>query len=337
RLDKGLNVSTALPASPLFRLVTLTTNLPLRANEVYNVVVSGVSDCAGNTMGMMNAARAGLPRTPLEKDLVINEVLFNPRAGEPDFVELYNRSNNILDAAALQIASRNLSGVLSTPQRISETSFLIFPGDYLVISADKLRVPASVFVPAGFPSMPDDKGTVVVLSNQGIIIDELSYDERWHFPLVTAHEGVALERIDVNAPTQSRDNWTSAASDAGFATPGRLNSQSRTPNSFRENTTVSPRIFSPDNDGWDDHCFIHYRFASPGYVANISIFDAGGYLVRNLVQSATLSRQGFFRWDGLDNAGKPLPMGVYIILTEVFNLEGRTVKFKNPVTLARRF
>ncbi|MEI9935352.1 MAG: hypothetical protein WDM71_11015 [Ferruginibacter sp.] len=40
--------------------------------------------------------------------------------------------------------------------------------------------------------------------------------------------------------------------------------------------TVSPEIFSPDNDGVDDFATINYNFPEPGYVANITIFDCFG-------------------------------------------------------------
>ncbi len=63
------------------------------------------------------------------------------------------------------------------------------------------------------------------LNAQGNIIDELVYNEKWHFKLIDNDEGVALERIDYNAPTQQQDNWHSAASSVGYGTPTYKNSQ----------------------------------------------------------------------------------------------------------------
>jgi hypothetical protein len=59
--------------------------------------------------------------------------------------------------------------------------------------------------------------------------------------------------------------------------------------------------------------------------------------VRHLVRNATLGKQGVFRWDGLDDRQQKLFVGVYIIYTELFNLQGGIKKFRNTVTLARRF
>ena len=187
------------------------------------------------------------------------------------------------------------------------------------------------------PSFPDDKGVVVLLNAQGVIVDELRYDAKWHFKLLDNEEGISLERIDYNKPTQSKDNWHSAASTAGFGTPTYQNSQFRADVQLQGEITATPRTFSPDNDGTDDYTTVGYQMTELGYVANITIFDAGGRPVKNLAKNATLALQGSFRWDGLDDKMNKLPIGTYIIYTEVFNLNGKKKSFKNPVVLARRF
>ena len=63
------------------------------------------------------------------------------------------------------------------------------------------------------PSWPDDHGTVVMLDEQGNVIDELSYDEKWHFPFIGNREGVSLERINADGETQDAYNWHSASTD----------------------------------------------------------------------------------------------------------------------------
>ena len=100
--------------------------------------------------------------------------------------------------------------------------------------------------------------------------------------------------------------------------------------------TVTPDIVSPDNDGLDDYATINYQFPQPGFVANITIFDAAGRPVRYLQRNALCGLKGYFRWDGLSEKNQKLPVGMYIIYTEVFNLSGKTKKFKNVIVLARR-
>jgi hypothetical protein len=177
------------------------------------------------------------------------------------------------------------------------------------------------------PSLPDDRGDLIIFNQQGKTVDEVKYDEGWHFPLLHNKEGIALERIDPGKPTQSKDNWTSASSASGYGTPTYRNSQYKETGNSNGTISVVPLLFSPDNDGLDDFCFIHYEMNGPNY----------GRLLRRLYNSATLSQRGDLRWDGLGEGGRSLSAGIYVIYTEVFNLEGKSKRFKNVVTLAKKF
>ena len=337
--------ATALPVMPLFSEVLLKPAMPLNKGTVYELTVSNVTDCAGNVIGRFNTAKAGLPALADSLGIVINEILFNPKPGGYDYIELYNRSNKIIDLKQLYIATRNATGQLTSITQLSTGSYLFFPGEYRVFTENSQWLQQQYLVKdssvvtsvSSLPSMPDDKGTVVLLNLQGAIIDELHYIEKWHFALIEDKQGVALERISYNGPTQDKSNWTSAASTAGFGTPGYQNSQLMADAQVQGQVTVLPAVFSPDNDGWNDYATIGYQLGEPGYVANIRIFDSNGRLVRYLVQNATLSTAGSFRWDGLDDKLNKLPVGIYIILTELFNLQGKSKKFKQAITLARRF
>jgi hypothetical protein len=175
-----------------------------------------------------------------------------------------------------------------------------------------------------------------LLNHQGAILDEVNYSADWHFKLLDNAEGVSLERIDPAGPSQQAGNWHSAASTAGFGTPGYQNSQFKNQQTIDAAIEVMPRVFSPDNDGFDDIATIQYKMNEPGFIANVTLFDAAGRPVRNLVRNGSLSTQGYWNWDGLDNKGLKLPVGTYIILTEIFNLQGKKDRFKNTVVLARK-
>ena len=335
----------ATPIPPLFNEVKLTFNSSLALETTYELKITGISDCAGNMIGTFNTAKAGRISRCDSLDLVINEILFNPVTDGSDYVELYNRSNKIVDASRLYIASRNGSGAISSTKRISETPFLIFPGDHLTITEEPSLIkrqflvanPEMLLTVSGLPSFPDDEGDVIIMNELGKIVDDLSYKDEWHFALVDNKNGVALERIDPHKNTGDPGNWTSAASTAGFGTPTSKNSQFKNPNTGALQVSISSRIFSPDNDGIDDMCFINFQFASPGFVARVMVFDINGRMVRKLAANQNLGQSGFFRWDGMNDLGGQCPAGLYIILTEIFDLNGNSKKFKNPVALARKF
>jgi hypothetical protein len=58
--------------------------------------------------------------------------------------------------------------------------------------------------------------------------------------------------------------------------------------------------------------------------------------VRQLVRNALLGLKGIWTWDGLNNEGKALASGTYIIFTELFNLQGKKKTVKQTIVLARR-
>jgi hypothetical protein len=301
-----------------------------------------VKDCKGNTIGSANKARVGLPVDAAAGEWIINEILFNPKPNAYDYVEFYNKSNKIFDAAKLYIANRNTSGVISSVKALSAGPCYIFPGDHMVATEDAnslslnyfVKNPAHVLEMATMPSFSDDEGDVIALNFQGNVVDEVKYKDDWHFKLIDNAEGVSLERIDPAGPSQDEANWHSAASTAGYGTPTYKNSQYKLLNAINAIIEVVPKVFSPDNDGHDDIVTIQYAVTEPGYIANITLFDAAGRPVRNLVRNGTLGLKGYWNWDGLDDKGNKLPVGTYIIFTEIFNLQGKKDKFKNTVVLA---
>jgi hypothetical protein len=344
-ISDGIGVpQNAVTISPSFDRVNLKLATPLLPNKVYMVTANALSDCAGNVIGSSKIARVGLSVVADSLDVVINEILFNPTPTSNDYVEIYNRSTKIIDLKQLYIANRNTLNVISNIKQLSAENYLLFPQDFIVVTEEPALVKANYIAQNldGFitvnpmPSFNDDKGDVIILNAQGKITDELKYDEKWHFKLIDNREGVALERIDYNAPTQQQDNWHSAATSVNYGTPTYKNSQFKIADGVQGDITVTPEIVSPDNDGIDDFATINYNFPKPGYVANITIFDAAGRLVRNLQQNALCGTKGNFRWDGLGEKNQKLAVGIYIIYTEVFNLDGKKKKFKNVIVVARR-
>lgn len=343
-IDGGLTLVSAASIAPLFNQVQLKAATPLQANTVYNITANNIKDCKGNMIGNSNNVRVGLPEDAAAGEFIINEILFNPRSNAFDYVEFYNNSNRIFDASKLYIANRNSSGVISSIKVLSTVPFYIFPGDYIVETEDAdnlalqylVKNPDHVLLISSPPSFPDDEGTVIALNFQGNVVDEVKYKDDWHFKLIDNAEGVALERIDPAGVSQDAANWTSAASTSGYGTPTYKNSQYKLLSSINAVIAVTPKVFSPDNDGRDDIATIQYKVAEPGYIANITIFDASGRPVRNLVRNGTLGLEGYWNWDGLDDKGLKLPIGTYILFTEIFNLQGKKEKFKNAVVLARK-
>jgi hypothetical protein len=155
-----------------------------------------------------------------------------------------------------------------------------------------------------------------------------------HYPLLNYVEGVSLERTNFNAPTQDASNWHSAAESAGFGTPAFLNSQFVAAGETSEEISLEPEIFSPDNDGYNDIISINYRFPQPGYMMTVNVFNAGGQLVRDLVNNEYLGTEGTVNWDGIQDNQTKAPVGIYVFFIQVWDLEGNVKKFKRTGVLA---
>lgn len=343
-IDHGVVLASTVAIPPFFNRVLLQTTTALQPGIVYTITATGIADCKGNTINNTTTAKTGLPGLALAGNLVINELLFNPRPNGNDYVELYNNGDSIIDLSSLYIANRHSSGAPGSISRLTTDPLYLFPGDYIALTTDAdnlslhylVRNAAAVLSMASLPSFPDDDGTVIIMDQQGMTVDEISYADDWHFALIDNPEGVSLERIDPGKSSNDPGNWHSAATTAGYGTPGYVNSQLYPQQSIAAGWEVQPAIFSPDNDGYADICTIQYKMNEPGYVANITLFDAAGRPVRQLVRNALLSTSGYWTWDGLNDNGQQLPVGRYIVLTELFNLQGRKERFKHTVVLARK-
>ena len=150
--------------------------------------------------------------------------------------------------------------------------------------------------------------------------------------------GVSLERIYFDSPTQNANNWHSAASDVGYATPTYKNSQAREePNYGRaDGLLISPDVISPDGDGNNDFCLITYLSDTNVPTATISIFDATGRFVKVLARNQLLESSTGLQWDGTNAAGEKVTIGYYIILAELFAPDGTVAKVKKTVVVAAK-
>jgi flagellar hook assembly protein FlgD len=97
--------------------------------------------------------------------------------------------------------------------------------------------------------------------------------------------------------------------------------------------SLLPSVFTPDNDGKDDVLVISFTPDEPGYLADISIFDASGHLVRSLIQNRLLSTEDAVMWDGRDDKNLRSPLGIYILIIDLFKPDGKAYHLKKTCIL----
>ena len=349
-IDHGIgHPAEVQPQWPAYGRVLLQLAGTIQNGIIYELKAEGdLSDCAGNEFDETSTVRFGLPENPAEVDLVINEVLYNP--GDEyvkgvDFVEIYNRSSKIIDISEMLLATADeFTGEIDNPKSISESGYLLFPAEYLVLTTDPdvVKIQYHTENPWGFlkmesmPSYSNAEG-VVVLATKGLaIIDRFAYNDEMQYALLNSTDGVSLERINFDRPADDPTNWHSAAEDVGFATPAYQNSQFSITGEIDDPVKIGPEVFSPDNDGFEDVLNISYAFEEPGYTCNINIYDARGRLIRNLISNVLLGSAGTFSWNGLTDMDEKASIGIYIVFVEIFDLNGNVKKYKRTAVLGTK-
>ncbi len=329
-----LQATVQLPGrtAVLLELADMLTPSDLRTLTIQDAI----PDCAGNLNGSIRTFDIVLTEVPEQGDIVINEVLFNPGTGGSDFIELYNKSDKYLNLNQIEI-----SNTLKMQADIIDDDVIFPPQSYLVLTEDiddifsRYTIMNGIFLDQSIPSLDDKEGNVTVRLEE-ITLDSFDYFELYHFPLLDDKNGVSLERIDINGPSQGGANWHSAAQTAGFATPGYENSQTQSleaPDDLLIN--IEDKTFSPNEDGDRDVLLMNYLLDDPGFVLNMKVFDVEGRLIRDLYNNEFLAIEGLLQWDGTNDQGQLANKGIYILWIELFQPDGTVKRSKQLCVLAK--
>ena len=272
--------------------------------------------------------------------LLLSELLFQPRSGEAEYVELYNPGNTPVQLADYHVV-RVLHDSLTTHYPLP--TFTLSPHTYVALSKDIASVqacyhilPGAVLIECNLPTYPNDGGSVVLATADSTVVDRFDYSPALHSRLLRNKVGVSLERRSFDRPTNEPSNWFSASSTAGYGTPGYANSQSTEWLVEESSFEFSSTLVSPDGDGYQDELEITYRLDDGDLAARIEVYDARGQLVRHLLNNALLGIHGTLTWDGRGENGQRLPEGQYIIHITLYGTDGTRQKLRRSVALVNR-
>jgi hypothetical protein len=345
-VSKGLLHPTAVyPVEPECKFAVLKYPVPFNPDCRYTItLLNSLKDCVGNSLAGNTMADFAISKSPEMFDVVINELLFNAADSMSEFIELYNRSEKVLDLSAFSIAiANNRTGVIKKLVFFNNNPFILFPGSYVVLTTNTKKIllknpltsPSVVIEQPELFSLPNEEGLVVLLDTTLQTIDEFHYYSNMHTELLSDSKGVSLERINPDNPSSDPENWQSASTTSGYATPGYQNSQIKLTGDPFEVTLV-PEVISPDNDGLDDYVTLHLKLDGPGWVGTITVFDANGRKVKDLISNGLLGTDEYFIWDGKWADEQLATIGIYLIYGEVFSPSGKIKKFNKVITLVRR-
>jgi len=339
--NEGTHPNKLTYSSVDYSAIDLWFNAHLKQNETTSLYISSnVTDCALNNLGNALEIPISLPTETDSADIIINEVLFNAEPYCPDFIELYNRSQKIVNTADLLI---NLNdGTNENTYRIQNEGFLLFPGDYILLSEGIEKLSAfytlknenSHLPIPNMVSLDDNAGKITLKTLGSKVVDQFSYSENMQMTSLVNKEGISLERINSETPAWIASNWHSAAETAGYATPGYQNSQYQIETSTEKNFVLENEVFSPDNDGYNDILTIAYKLDKPGARVFAWAFDMSGRKVKELFNNALPEASGNIYWDGKTDKNELCRAGMYLLFFRVIYTDGETKEYKLPCVLA---
>jgi flagellar hook assembly protein FlgD len=142
----------------------------------------------------------------------------------------------------------------------------------------------------------------------------------------------------LNPDISSNDasNWSTSVNSLG-ASPGLVNSIFTESLSSQAKVTVNPNPFSPDNDGFEDFTVINYNLTQSVAQLRIKVYDSKGRLLRTLANNQPTGANSSVIFDGLDDEGNPLRIGIYILFIEALNSSSGVVDvMKEVIVVARK-
>jgi hypothetical protein len=339
---EGITMKGLKQSDPLFRSFILETNETLQNGKVYSIQMPGLRDFSGNIM-IKRDFTFGLPEKAEYGNIRFNELLFNPTADNPDFIEFYNCSDRIIDASRLQIISVSETSDTSALYMLSDESRCIFPQFFYVITSDRRKLleifpeadSGSVYQVSSLPSMPDEKGNLILYNRELDKIDEVIYYEKMHSQLLRNYEGVTLEKQSPELNSSDSGSWHSASESTGWGTPGYANSSYSGNIETSDLITFSSGRITPDSDGYEDFLVIGYNPGSIGNILSVTIFDEAGNLVKKLAVNMLVNSEASITWDGTADDGTIVDTGIYIILISGWDESGKTTKWKKVCAVIR--
>jgi hypothetical protein len=255
-------------------------------------------------------------------EVVINEIMYRPRAGAAEWIELEGSGN----------APCNLRGWMvcdATRRRrlVASDDLIVPPGRFLILAADSASFaeqypdcPAVVRRPAGgWPSLNDvDRGdwaeTIELVDSAGVLVERISYRD-----LLGSERGRSIERVSESACSSLGGGiWHRSAARAG-ATPGTENSIRTESRTWDRSIHISPNPFCPRTAGEA----VISGDVGPGETGFlVRIFDLRGIEMRRLFGEDGGARIFSCRWDGRMDNGSRVRTGLYVCLVEFVRTGG---------------
>ncbi|MCF7740776.1 MAG: lamin tail domain-containing protein, partial [Candidatus Marinimicrobia bacterium] len=153
------------------------------------------------------------------KSVLINEIMYNPVSGSPEWFEIRNVSDTTVNMSDWLFKDSQ-----NSLNYITRQIAFLDSGEYMVISADASFLDeypdfsGKLMIASTFPTLNNSEDSLALIGPDGNYIDSLLYTSEWGLD-----KGRSIERHSPEKYSNSADNWSLSKAEQG-ATPGYMNS-----------------------------------------------------------------------------------------------------------------
>ncbi len=261
-----------------------------------------------------NSASIDLLFGPSGWPICVTEFLFMPAVGLPEWIEIYNDSDEPVDLTGWRFGDEvSLKSI--PPCTLNAGTFAVLCQDTAAF-VDSICEGAVLLQPSSWPALNNDQDLIRLIDSSDIERQSISY---------TALEFGGCMSAGISAEVVTIGEVNFVCSPSG-STPGCSNAIWARPEGDRT-IEIDPNPFDPSVGPTT------IGISLPAGGIEVKIYDRIGFVRRTL--STASSPAGFnLIWDGLDDSGKALPAGIYIILAN--DSAGNSVKEAVAIIGGRR-
>jgi hypothetical protein len=319
--DESLNSPLNIPPLVLNQETTFVKELSLSRGNYRLYAQIGKDDKDYNNQAYINLRLgSNLP------DIVINEFICSPNDNQPEWVELYNRIDTLINLKNYLFGDSVAQSLLTNEDlNLNPYDYLILTENYSLFLSSYPEANCNIIEPASWHILNNSGDRIILKDSLGFVMDEVSYNSGVDI------KGVSQERISPERKSSDPDNWWRSVDSKG-STPCKINSIQDSPSSDEVKVEISPDPFSPDGDGFEDQTSIKYTIPFRSELT-LKIYDVKGRLVKTLMDKEPQISGEIF-WEGEDDQGKKVRVGIYILYLEVSG--PKNLSKKSTVVVARR-
>ncbi len=230
-IGEKINVEPLAPADSTFITFHFTPT------ETKPYILTAIISHPEDEDTLNNSLQIKLEVSYPEGSILINEIMFAPLGDEPEWIEIYNASDDTINLKNWYVSDA------SSEVTITKSDFLIFPKEYLVLSKDSTILNFydinSNIITLSLPTFNNSGDAVAIYDHAKFKIDSLYYFGSW------GKAGSSIERIDLTEPSIDSLNW-SIPPDTIKATPGKENFSRRKNFDLRIRTIQTPNSMDYD-------------------------------------------------------------------------------------------